>query len=111
VRFLILLCALAISVPVEPAAADDLGARQAVAQTPWFTFYSHFGFNLYDALLTSAAARREQKADPVHEGECFGKLVQEARSAWNAAVSYYAEAVASTRDFSRERAVIRSHLC
>lgn len=108
-RLLLLLCALAIFVPVE-STAEDLGARQAVAQTPWFTFYSHFGFNLYDAVLTSATARRAEKADPLHEGECFGKLVQEERSAWDAAVSYYAGAVASANDFSRERAVIRSHL-
>jgi hypothetical protein len=96
--------------PDASAAADDLGARQAVVETPWFTFYSHFGFNLHDAVLTSATERRAKRADPVHEGDCFASLVQEERSAWDAAVSYYAETVAATSDFSRERAIVRSHL-
>lgn len=101
--------------PVEPAfglgaAADDFGRRQAVRETPWFTFHSHFGFNLYDAVLTSATARREKRADPLHDGACFAALVQEERSAWDAAVGYYAETVATTSDFSRERAIVRAHL-
>lgn len=98
---------------VEPAfgvAAGDFGARRAVLETPWFTFYSHFGFNLYDAVLASATERRAKRADPIHDGDCFASLVQEERSAWDAAVSYYAETVATTRDFSRERAIVRAHL-
>ncbi|HEX7183419.1 MAG TPA: hypothetical protein VF756_16420, partial [Thermoanaerobaculia bacterium] len=90
--------------------ADDFGPRQAVLEKPWFRFYSHFGFNLYDAVLTSATERRAKRADPLHEGGCFGALVQEERSAWDAAVSYYAETVAATSDFSREREIIRAHL-
>lgn len=99
--------------PAETApvgAAEDFGPRQAVLETPWFTFYSHFGFNLYDAVLTSATARRDKKADPLHGGGCFAALVQEERSAWDAAVSYYAETVAATHDFSRERTIVRAHL-
>jgi hypothetical protein len=46
----------------------------------------------------------------MHEGACFGALVQEERSAWDAAVGYYAETVAATGDFSRERAIVRAHL-
>jgi hypothetical protein len=96
--------------PTSGVAADDLGTRQPVLETPWFTFYSHFGFNLYDAVLTSATARRAKSADPLHDGGCFASLVQEERSAWDAAVSYYAETVAATSDFSRERAIVRAHL-
>lgn len=125
-RLLLVLCALAIlavaspsqavrgqqpnNEPTSGAAADDFGPRQPVLETPWFTFYSHFGFNLYDAVLTSATARREKSADPLHDGGCFASLVQEERSAWDAAVSYYAETVAATSDFSRERAIVRAHL-
>jgi hypothetical protein len=107
-KLLLVLGVLAVLAPAEPA--DDLGARQAVLETPWFTFYSHFGFNLYDAVLTSATERRAQRADPLHEGACFASLVQEERGAWDAAVSYYAGTVAATGDFSRERAIVRAHL-
>lgn len=115
-RRLLLLPVLAIlAVPsaanaAEGQAAEGFGARQAVLETPWFTFYSHFGFNLYDAVLTSATERRARRADPLHEGSCFGSLVQEERSAWDAAVAYYAETVAATNDFSRERSIVRAHL-
>jgi len=121
-KLLLVLCALAMLGAADPAqvvreqqpneavSADELGLRQKVLETPWFTFYSHFGFNLYDAVLTSATARRDKGADPLHEGGCFGSLVQEERSAWDAAVSYYAETVAATSDFSRERAIVRAHL-
>lgn len=98
--------------PAFPAegALDDFGPRQAVLETPRFVFYSHFGFNLYDALLTSAGARLKKQPDPVHEGSCFAALAREERSAWDAAVSYYAETVAATDDFSRDRTVVRSAL-
>lgn len=98
---------------VEPAfgvAADGFDTREAVLETPWFTFYSHYGFNLYDAVLTSATARRAKRVDPIQDGDRFASLVQEQRSAWDAAVGYYAETVATTSDFSRERAIVRAHL-
>jgi hypothetical protein len=111
-KVLLVLWALVILATAGPiqAAADDFGTRQAVRETPWFTFYSHFGFNLYDAVLTSATARLAKRADPLHEGGCFASLVQEERSAWDAAVGYYAEAVAKTSDFSRERMIVRAHM-
>jgi len=107
----LLACAIAL-LAARPAGAqpDELGARQPVLETPWFTLHSHFGFNLYDAVLTSATERRAKRADPVHDGACFAKLVQEERSAWDAAVGYYAETVAATSDFSRERAIVRARL-
>jgi len=113
VRVLIVLSALlTLAAPssASEVAADDFGPRQAVVETPWFTFYSHFGFNLYDAVLTSATARLRERPDPLHDGDCFAALVQEEKSAWDAAVSYYAETVAATSDFSRERAIVRAHL-
>jgi hypothetical protein len=90
--------------------AEVFGGRQAARDSQWFTFYSHFGFNLYDAVLTSATARRAKAADPLREGDCFGSLVQEERSAWDAAVGYFAETVAATNDFSRERTIVRAFL-
>ena len=83
--------------------------RRPVVETPWFVFYSDFDFNLYDAVLTSATAQRRERPDPLH-GECFSGLVQEERSAWDAAVGYYAETVAATGDFSQERWLIRTRL-
>lgn len=117
-RPLFILLALAMLTLASPIQAvreqqpndDDFGPRQAVLEKPWFRFYSHLGFNLYDAVLTSATERRAKRADPLHEGDCFGSLVQEERSAWDAAVSYFAETVATTSDFSREREIIRAHL-
>ena len=76
-------------------------AREPVLTTPWFRFYSDFDFNLCDAVLAAATARRKGEPDPLH-GECFSGLVQEERSSWEAAVGYYAETVAGTSDFSRE---------
>jgi hypothetical protein len=80
-----------------------------VLETPWFRFYSDFDVNLYDAVLTAATARIEKKPDPLH-GECFDKLVQEERSAWDAAIGYFADTVAKTGDFSRERLIVRTRL-
>jgi hypothetical protein len=99
----------ALSAAQTAAAAAPPEPRQPVLETPWFRFHSDFDFNLYDAVLTSATARLRDKPDPFH-GECFAKLVQEERSAWDAAVGYYAQTVASTEDFSRERFVVRSKL-
>lgn len=99
--------------PAAPYPVQEIelpGERQPVLVTPYFAFYSHLGFNLYDALLTSATAKRRDRPDPMHEGECFEGLVGEEKSAWDAAVAYYADTVAATHDFSRERYVVRAGL-
>lgn len=110
VPVLLLLVILLAPSAVQASDTDIFGPRQAMRETPWFTFYSHFGFNLYDAVMTSATERRAERPDPLHEGNCFAALVQEERSAWDAAVGYYAETVAATSDFSRERRIVRAHL-
>ena len=107
----VVLAATAAALPAaatEPAGDAD-APRRPVRETAWFAFHSDFDFNLYDTVLAAAAARLRERADPLH-GECFDALVQEERSAWDAAVGYYAETVAATRDFSRERFVVRSRL-
>lgn len=96
------------AVAAEPAGGAT-EARRPVRETAWFAFHSDFDFNLYDAVLTSATARRRERPDPMHD-DCFAGLVGEERSAWDAAVGYYAATVAATRDFSRERFVVRSRL-
>jgi len=109
---LVLATACLVSVPLTLEAAPAAGpteARQPVLETPWFRFYSDFDVNLYDAVLTAATARRREQPDPLH-GDCFASLVQEERSAWDAAVVYYAETVAATGDFSRERFIVRTRL-
>lgn len=90
-------------------AADSVPDRAPVLATAWFRFHSDFDFNLYDALLTAGAARLRQQPDPLH-GDCFAALVLEERSAWDAAVGYYAQTIAVTHDFSRERFVVRTKL-
>jgi len=84
-------------------------ARHPVLETSWFVFFSDFDFNLYDAVLASATDLRRERPDPLH-ADCFAALVQEERSAWDAAVAYYSETVAATGDFSRERFIVRSRL-
>jgi len=60
-------------------------------------------------LANAPTGASEGEPDPLH-GECFSGLVQEERSAWDAAVGYYTETVAATSDFSRERFVVRTRL-
>lgn len=88
----------------------DLGLRQPVQSSPHFRLYSHFGFNLYDELLAQGTARLREGEAPGLDESCFSELSREERSAWEAAVGYYAEALASTSTFSRERFVVRAHL-
>lgn len=88
----------------------DLGLRQPVQSSPHFVLYSHFGFNLYDELLAQGAAHLREGEAPRLDESCFSELSREERSAWEAAVGYYAEALASTSTFSRERFVVRAHL-
>lgn len=102
----LLLLPAAAAPAAEPTAP---AARQPVLTTPWFRFFSDFEFDLYDAVLTAATERRQERPDPLH-GDCFAALVQEERSAWDAAVAYYADTVAATSDFSRERFIVRTRL-
>ncbi len=111
-RRLALAAACLLPVPLMAGTAPGSEAvepRQPVLATPWFRLHSDFDFNLYDAVLTSATARRQGRPDPLH-GDCFAGLVPEERSAWDAAVGYYADTVAATSDFSRERFVVRTRL-
>lgn len=87
-------------------------ARQVVAETRHFAFHSDFGFNLYDAVLAAATARTAHRSEGWSgaAAECLDGLSRERRSAWDAAVDYFATNVASTWDFSRERYAFRSHL-
>ncbi|MEM7482852.1 MAG: hypothetical protein AAF481_16890 [Acidobacteriota bacterium] len=101
--------ALVQSDDLVPALGDPDG-RRPITETPWFNFYSDFAFNVYDAVLTSATAQRRDRPDPFAQGECWERLIQEDRSAWSAAVHYFAETVAGTYDFSRERTIIRARL-
>ena len=66
--------ALLLPLAVESKEGSTRVPREAVLATPWFRFHSDFDFNLYDAVLTSATARLQEKPDPLH-GDCFGTLV------------------------------------
>ncbi len=105
----ILVCATS---PTPPLLAADDG-RVALAESRYFTFYSDFAFNLYDALLSAATARtahRTEDLEDAESGACFDRLPREQRSAWHEAVDYFATNVAATYTFSRERFAFRSHL-
>jgi hypothetical protein len=99
----------ATAAATSPATTTALTPRQPALQTPWFRLFSDFRFDLYDAVLTAATALRKKEADPLH-GACFDRLSREERSAWDAAVAYYAQTVAASDDFSRERLVVRATL-
>lgn len=111
---LVLVTSMGPMTPSVLVAADEAGSedRTPVAETEFFTFYSALDFNLYDALLAAAADRASQRVEAMQgeHGSCFDELRREERSAWNAAVDYYAINVASTSDFSRERTVLRTTL-
>ncbi|MDY7094277.1 MAG: hypothetical protein SX243_15000 [Acidobacteriota bacterium] len=94
----------------QEAWPEDLEAREPVLETHHFTFYSHFGFNLYDALLTTATGQLKDREDPLRSTECFADLGKSQRAGWEAAVDYFADTVAATSDFSTERFVLRSYL-
>lgn len=104
----------ASSAPAESAAQEawpeDLGHREPVLETKYFTFYSHFGFNLYDALITAGTGQIQDEEDSFQTTQCFRELGDAQRAGWRTAVDYFAATVAATSTFSGERYVLRSYL-
>jgi hypothetical protein len=84
-----------------------------VQQTPHFAFYSDFATNLNDALIASGLARRRHEAEMFKTGpeaDCFAKRPAPERAGWEAAVSYYAQAVSGASWNDREQFLIRMQL-
>ena len=87
--------------------------RSPVLTTPHFTFSSDFDTNLNDALNAAGVAHRGGKPELFHSGAeapCFGELPPSARSAWDAAVGYYAEIVSPADWTERQQYLIRVQL-
>jgi hypothetical protein len=87
--------------------------RQPVAATAHFALYSDFAFNLHDALLAAAVARRAGQSELFGSEAataCFNGLPSAQRAGWNRAVDYYAEIIAPGQAFDRQQIVPRLEL-
>jgi len=87
--------------------------REPVLVTPHFTLYSDLQFNLHDALVAAGTARRAGAAERFGaepEAACFEGLPAAQRAAWNRAVDYYAEVIATGIAFDRAQTLPRLEL-
>jgi hypothetical protein len=96
-----------------PASGQDPHPREPVLTTPHFALYSDYHFNLHDALVAAGTARRAGQpeafaAEP--DATCFGGLPAAQRAAWNRAVDYYAEIIATGGSFDQVRMLPRLEL-
>jgi hypothetical protein len=87
--------------------------REPVLATPHFALYSDFSFNLHDALLAAGTARRAGQSERFAvepDATCFNGLPEPQRAAWNHAVDYYAEIIATGQFFDRAQMLPRLDL-
>lgn len=96
-----------------PVSGQDPHPREPVLATPHFAFYSDYHFNLHDALVAASTARRTGQpesfaAEP--DAACFNDLPAAQRAAWNRAVDYYAEIIATGIAFDRAQTLPRLEL-
>ena len=96
-----------------PAGGQEPHPREPVLATPRFALYSDYQFNLHDALLAAGTARRagqpEYFAAEPHV-TCFNGLSAAQRSAWNRAVDYYADIIATGSAFDQQQILPRLEL-
>ncbi len=94
-------------------ATGEATAREAVAETSAFRFFSDFDTNLNDALINTGVDRNFERAELFQSGEeqaCFESLAPSLQAGWNLAVDYYA-AIISPHDFGdRRQELIRRRL-
>jgi hypothetical protein len=96
-----------------PAGGQDPHPREPVLTTPHFAVYSDYHFNLHDALVAAGTARRAGQpesfaAEP--DATCFNDLPAAQRAAWNRAVDYYAEIIATGSGFDSAQILPRLEL-
>ena len=97
---------------IAPAAADS-PAREPVAVTEHFAFFSDFETNLNDRLIAAGRARRQGDPESFHSGPesaCLDQLPPSQRRAWNLAVDYYAESVSPKKFVDGEQFLLRLDL-
>ena len=91
----------------------DVSAREPIAETDAFRFYSHFETNLNDALMSAGIDRNFDRKELFQSGDeqiCFESLAPSLRAGWNKAVDYYAEIVSPHQFDDRQQILIRLHL-
>ena len=92
------LCLLALGTVTLSTMTGAPAGAQPVHTSDHFAFHSDFHTNLNDALLDAGASRRDDRSELFHDGEeaaCFDALPAVERIAWDRAVDFHAEAVAS----------------
>jgi len=90
--------------------ATQAPAREAVATSEQFAFYSDFETNLNDALVATGVARRFGREELFLAGdqqECFDALEPALQAGWRLAVGYYAENISPHQFNEREQYLIR----
>jgi len=83
-------------------------AREPVAASEQFTFYSDFEANLNDALVAAGVARKFSRDELFSAGDeqaCFDALAPSLQAGWRLAVDYYAEII-SPHDFNDRRQLL-----
>ncbi len=90
-----------------------LQAREPVATSERFAFYSDFETNLNDALIAAGVSRRFDRDELFSAGEeraCFEALPPSSQAGWRLAVSYYAEIISPHQFNDRQQYLIRLSL-
>lgn len=93
--------------------ATQLQARDPVATSEQFAFYSDFETNLNDALIAAGVARKFGRDELFSAGEemaCFETLSPSLQAGWRLAVSYYAEIISPHQFNDRQQYLIRLRL-
>lgn len=93
--------------------SSHLQAREPVAVTEHFAFYSDLETNLNDALITAGVARNRGRSELFTAGKersCFEALAPPVQAAWRLAVSYYAEIISPHEFNDRRQYLVRLSL-
>lgn len=88
-------------------------AREPVATSEQFAFYSDFETNLNDALMAAGAARKHGRDELFSAGSehaCFEALAPSVQTGWSLAVNYYAEIISPHRFNDRQQYLVRLDL-
>ena len=88
-------------------------AREPVAESMHFAFYSDFSMNVHDALLAAGVARNSEREELFRSGEeqaCFDALSPSQQAGWDLAVDFYARVIAPHSFNDRQQALLRLQL-
>ena len=88
-------------------------AREPVATTEQFAFYSDFETNVNDALIAAGVARKSGRTELFSAGDeqaCFEALAPSSQTGWNLAVDFYAEIISPHQFNDRQQSRIRLSL-